>query len=111
MLGGKEQALNPKQAGVYSSSFTLGLFISIALIGIICALLGGMLGYKKGFHQGSIQLGSQLIDKIKAIDPENIVTDCLSCRLQFNQLTSYKVFHPIEILRKAYAGYQKSVKP
>ena len=34
-VGGQEQALNPKQAGVYSSSFTLGLFISIALIGNI----------------------------------------------------------------------------
>ena len=43
-VGGQEQALNPKQAGVYSSAFTLGLFISIALIGIVCALLGRMLG-------------------------------------------------------------------
>ena len=43
-VGGHEQALNPKQAGVYSSAFTLGLFISIALIGIVCALLGRMLG-------------------------------------------------------------------
>ena len=43
-VGGQEQALNPKQAGVYSFSFTLGLFISIALIGIVCALLGRMLG-------------------------------------------------------------------
>jgi len=43
-VGGQEMALNPKQAGVYSSSFTLGLFISISLIGIVCALLGRMLG-------------------------------------------------------------------
>ena len=43
-VGGQEQAINPKQAGVYSSLFALGLFISIALIGIVCALLGRMLG-------------------------------------------------------------------
>jgi len=37
-VGGQEKALNPKQAGVYSTLFALGLFISIALIGIVCAL-------------------------------------------------------------------------
>jgi cytochrome c-type biogenesis protein len=43
-VGGQEQALDSKQAGVYSSAFTLGLFISIALDGTVCALLGRMLG-------------------------------------------------------------------
>ena len=58
-VGGQEQALNPKQAGVYSSSFTLGLFISIALIGIVCALLGRMLGDVGNFWQ--ILVGAVLI--------------------------------------------------
>ncbi|MFH1625144.1 MAG: cytochrome c biogenesis protein CcdA [Pseudomonadota bacterium] len=43
-VGGQEQVLKPRQAGYYSVTFTLGLFITIALIGIICALLGRMLG-------------------------------------------------------------------
>jgi cytochrome c-type biogenesis protein len=58
-VGGQEQALNPKQAGVYSSLFTLGLFISIALIGIVCALLGRMLGDVGNFWQ--IIVGAMLI--------------------------------------------------
>jgi len=58
-VGGQEQALNPKQAGVYSSAFTLGLFISIALIGIVCALLGRMLGDVGNFWQ--ILVGAVLI--------------------------------------------------
>jgi len=58
-VGGQEQALNPKQAGVYSSAFTLGLFISIALIGIVCALLGRMLGDIGNFWQ--ILVGAVLI--------------------------------------------------
>ena len=58
-VGGQEQVLNPKQAGVYSSLFTLGLFISIALIGIICALLGRMLGDVGNFWQ--IIVGAVLI--------------------------------------------------
>jgi cytochrome c-type biogenesis protein len=58
-VGGQEQALNPKQAGVYSSAFTLGLFISIALIGIVCALLGRMLGDVGNYWQ--ILVGAVLI--------------------------------------------------
>ena len=43
-VGGQQQVLKPKEAVYYSASFTIGLFITIALIGIICALLGRMLG-------------------------------------------------------------------
>lgn len=43
-VGGQQQALNPKQASSYAVLFTLGLFITIAVIGIVCALLGRMLG-------------------------------------------------------------------
>ena len=43
-VGGQQQILKPTEAGYYSAAFTFGLFITIALIGIICALLGRMLG-------------------------------------------------------------------
>ncbi|MBI9089403.1 MAG: sulfite exporter TauE/SafE family protein [Desulfobacterium sp.] len=43
-VGGQEQILKPRQASLYSILFTLGLFTTIALIGIICAFLGRMLG-------------------------------------------------------------------
>lgn len=43
-VGGQEKMVQPKQAGIYSVLFTTGLFVTIALIGIICALLGRMLG-------------------------------------------------------------------
>jgi len=43
-VGGQEKMVQPKQAGIYSVLFTTGLFITIALIGIICAILGRMLG-------------------------------------------------------------------
>jgi cytochrome c-type biogenesis protein len=58
-VGGQEQALNPKQAGVYSSLFALGLFISIAFIGIVCALLGRMLGDVGNYWQ--VLVGAVLI--------------------------------------------------
>ncbi|MFO7665235.1 MAG: cytochrome c biogenesis protein CcdA [Desulfobacterales bacterium] len=43
-VAGQEKAVDPRQAGWYAGAFTLGLFITIALIGIACALLGRMLG-------------------------------------------------------------------
>jgi glycerol-3-phosphate dehydrogenase subunit C len=43
--------------------------------------------------------------KIKAAAPDAIVTDCLSCRLQFTHTLPYPVYHPLEVLQRAYAVY------
>ena len=43
-VGGQQRSLSPKQASSYALLFTLGLFITIAVIGFVCALLGRMLG-------------------------------------------------------------------
>lgn len=43
-VGGQKEQPRPLQAMQYSIVFTTGLFISIAAIGIICAVLGRMLG-------------------------------------------------------------------
>ncbi len=44
--------------------------------------------------------------KVQELDPERLVCDCLSCRIQFNQLIPHQVFHPVEILREAYARFE-----
>jgi glycerol-3-phosphate dehydrogenase subunit C len=71
-----------------------------------CCGIAGIMGFKRDFHETSVKMGSPLMEKIEAIHPERLLTDCLSCRLQFNQLTSYKVFHPVEILREAYSNHK-----
>ena len=58
-VGGQQQILKPKQASAYSVAFTIGLFITIALIGVICALLGRMLGDIGNYWQ--ILIGGILI--------------------------------------------------
>jgi len=68
---------------------------------LYCCGMGGIMGFKREFHDTSIHLGNKLMNIIKDLDPEMLVTDCLSCRLQFNQLLPYKVYHPIEILKEA----------
>ncbi|NIP22628.1 MAG: FeS-binding protein, partial [Phycisphaerae bacterium] len=56
---------------------------------LFCCGMAGVMGFKKEFHRASVHLGDKLMQKIKALNPESIVTDCLSCRLQFTQLTPH----------------------
>ncbi len=67
-----------------------------------CCGMGGSLGFKKDFHDASIRLAKPLVRKIQAVAPDAVVTDCLSCRLQFQHLLPYPVRHPLEILARAY---------
>lgn len=69
-----------------------------------CCGMGGIMGYKKDFHDASLRLGAPLMDKILAHAPEVIITDCLSCRLQFRHMGDLPVRHPVEVLRSAIAG-------
>jgi glycerol-3-phosphate dehydrogenase subunit C len=70
-----------------------------------CCGMAGIMGFKKDFHESSVQLGKRLMDKIKQAQPDRLVTDCLSCRLQFKQLLPYKVLHPIELLKESYVNH------
>jgi len=67
-----------------------------------CCGMAGIMGFKKVFHESSVQLGKRLMHKIKQAQPDRLVTDCLSCRLQFKQLLPYEVYHPIELLKESY---------
>jgi glycerol-3-phosphate dehydrogenase subunit C len=49
-------------------------------------------------------MGARLMAKIKEKNPDRLVSDCLSCRIQFNQALPYSVYHPVEILREAYGA-------
>jgi glycerol-3-phosphate dehydrogenase subunit C len=66
-----------------------------------CCGMGGSLGFKKDFHDASTHLAQPLMRKIEAAAPDAVITDCLSCRLQFQHLLPFKVFHPVEILARA----------
>ena len=43
-VGGQEQLVKGRQAVHYAVLFSVGLFLTITLVGVICALLGRMLG-------------------------------------------------------------------
>ena len=78
---------------------------------IYCCGNGGIMGFKSYFHPLSIKISGRLIAKLKRIDPRVIATDCISCRLQFNQLTPYRVLHPLEIIKESYRNYGGQAEP
>jgi glycerol-3-phosphate dehydrogenase subunit C len=82
--------------GISMASFPSSLY---------CCGIAGIMGFKRDFHNASIHMGSRLIAAIRKLDPDLLSTDCLSCRLQFNQITTYPVRHPVEILIQSYKSY------
>ena len=70
--------------------------------GIDCCGMGGNFGFKADFHEKSLFVGHPLLEKIRAKAPQAIITDCLSCKLQFSHALPYPVFHPMEILARGY---------
>ena len=63
-----------------------------------CCGMGGHLGYKAGFHSHSLTIGRPVFDRLLKESHRTLITDCLSCRLQFRQVLPGKVFHPLEVL-------------
>lgn len=92
----------------YSDLLALVPGISLERIGgaFNCCGMAGIMGFKKNFHPVSVEIGSRLAEKIREIHPERLATDCLSCRIQFDQMLPYKVFHPIEILCESYRNFR-----
>jgi glycerol-3-phosphate dehydrogenase subunit C len=78
---------------------------------IYCCGNGGIMGFKSYFHPLSVKISGRLIARLKRIDPKVIATDCISCRLQFNQLTPYRVLHPLEIIRESYRNDEGQADP
>lgn len=68
-----------------------------------CCGMAGIMGFKKDFRDVSVKMGAPLFEKIRELAPELLVTDCLSCRLQFQQHLPFTVRHPIEILRGIFS--------
>jgi len=93
--------------------YLLGLIPKLSMetiAGNYCCGNAGIMGFKEEFHHLSIKVASRLIGRIKTLEPEVIATDCLSCRIQFNQLTNYKVLHPVQMIKKSYGNYQEHIE-
>ncbi len=66
-----------------------------------CCGMGGIMGFKRDFHVHALKLGAPVMAKIETLEPDMVVTDCLSCRLQLAHMTPLTVRHPLEVLAEA----------
>jgi glycerol-3-phosphate dehydrogenase subunit C len=72
-----------------------------------CCGMAGIMGFKREFHDASIAMSARLMERIRALGPERLLSDCLSCRMQFNQLLPYETRHPVEILSESYRASRR----
>ncbi|MEJ5299471.1 MAG: heterodisulfide reductase-related iron-sulfur binding cluster [Thermodesulforhabdaceae bacterium] len=66
-----------------------------------CCGLGGIRGFSQSYHEKSVAIGKKLVEKIDRMEPRGIITECLSCRIQFEELTDYDIVHPLEVINQA----------
>jgi glycerol-3-phosphate dehydrogenase subunit C len=81
-----------------------GIEMEVLQGNLYCCGMGGLMGFKRQFHEASVEIGDRLMRRIQDINPDAIATDCLSCRLQFEQMLPYPVLHPLELLLESYSN-------
>lgn len=67
-----------------------------------CCGLSGNYGFKADRYDVSMKIGEKLFRRVKELDPDKVVCDCGTCRMQIAHGTGKPVCHPIQILAKAY---------
>ena len=66
-----------------------------------CCGISGTFGFKKENYAISQKIGSQLYERIYAVNPEVVITDCETCKWQIEGACGIPVFNPISILVQA----------
>ncbi len=67
-----------------------------------CCGMAGTFGMKTGTYERSLEIGRPLFDRIAAVAPDIIASDCSTCRLQLSHATGVETVHPITLLAQAY---------
>ncbi len=66
-----------------------------------CCGLAGTYGFKNEHYRVSQDVGRELFDRIDAVRPDLVVTDCETCKWQIEMSTPYEVVHPVSLLARA----------
>jgi len=66
-----------------------------------CCGIAGTFGFKKENYPYSQEIGSQLFESLRTMNPEVVATECETCKWQIEMSTDFKVFNPVSILAEA----------
>jgi FAD/FMN-containing dehydrogenase/Fe-S oxidoreductase len=67
-----------------------------------CCGMAGTFGMKKETYDLSMRTGAPLFERIAAVAPDLVASECSTCRLQIAEATSLPVVHPVTLLAAAY---------
>lgn len=63
-----------------------------------CCGIAGSWGISSKNYPLSVKIGSPMVAKLNASDAETGVTDCPTCRMQMEHLSSKQIKHPVEVI-------------
>jgi len=67
-----------------------------------CCGMAGTFGMKKHTYDLSMLTGAPLFERIAAVGPDLVASECSTCRLQIAEATSLQAVHPVTLLAAAY---------
>lgn len=67
-----------------------------------CCGMAGTFGMKLGTYDFSLQIGEPLFSRIAEVDPDLVVSECSTCRMQLSHVTGRPCMHPALLLAQAY---------
>ena len=67
-----------------------------------CCGMAGTFGMKTGTYDLSMLTGAPLFERIAAVTPDIVASECSTCRLQIAEATSVQTVHPVTLLVAAY---------
>lgn len=75
--------------------------VDLTVLDSTCCGIAGTYGFKKEYYPYSQEIGKTLFDKIAAVNPDYVSTDCETCKWQIEMSTPYKVENPISTIADA----------
>jgi len=69
-----------------------------------CCGMAGTSGFKRRYYDSSMNIGSELFQRIKELNAQVVATDCAGCSMQMEQGADVEVIHPLILLDKAYGS-------
>ena len=67
-----------------------------------CCGMAGTFGMKKGTYDLSMLTGAPLFERVAAVAPDLVASECSTCRLQIAEAASVQTIHPVVLLAAAY---------
>ncbi len=101
------KALGPQTPFAELTSLIPGL--TVHKIDKGCSGMAGAFGLTQRHFETSLEIGSELMQRMDETDLQLGITECSSCKLQMQQQTTTPTIHPLKLLALSY-GYLPSLR-